>query len=80
MDLASALKIVDNWANFNDQRSSKDNEEAKRIRRIRTAQRAPERKRKFYRPKQKEVSENLNEFHKEYQMAVKKLSEISNSN
>jgi len=80
LDLASALKIVDNWANFNDQRSSKDNAEAKRIRRIRTAQRAPERKRKFYRPKQKEVSENLNEFHKEYQMAVKKLSEISNSN
>ena len=73
LDLASAFKIIDNWINFNDQRSSKDNAEAQRIRRIRTAQRAPERKRKFYRPKQKEVSENLNKFHKEYLMAVNKI-------
>ena len=50
LDLSSASKIIDNWANFNDQRSAKDNATAKTVRAIKTAQRRPQRKRKFYRP------------------------------
>ena len=68
LPIASALKIVDNWVNFSTRRGAGANAHAKRIRRLAKTHR------------NKQGSENLNEFHKEYQMAVKKLSEISNSN
>jgi hypothetical protein len=81
LPIASALKIVDNWVNFSTRRGAKPNVNAKRIRQISRGQRNKKTGgRKFFQPKEKEVSENLNEFHKEYQMAVKKLYEISNSN
>lgn len=81
LPIASALKIVDNWVNFSTRRGAKPNANAKRIRQMSRVQRNKKAGgRKFYQPKEKEGSENLNEFHKEYQMAVKKLYEISNSN
>jgi len=76
LPIASALKIVDNWVNFSTRRGAKPNANAKRIRQMSRVQRNKKAGgRKFYQPKEKEVSKNLNEFHKEYQMAVKKLSE-----
>ena len=83
LPIASALKIVDNWVNFSTRRGAKSNANAKSIRQMTRIERNKKTGgRRFFQPKEKEEedSENLNEFHKEYQMAVKKLSETSNSN
>jgi hypothetical protein len=85
LPIASALKIVDNWVNFSTRRGAKSNANAKSIRQMNRIERNKKTGgRRFFQPKEKEEeeedSENLNEFHKEYQMAVKKLYEISNSN